>query len=446
MLFIAGNYFPELTGIGKYNKEMTEWMADNEFDVTVIATYPYYPQWRVQDSYTRKCKWYSKEYLQTPKGNTITIYRCPHYVPQNPTGIKRILVDLTFLISAFFQVLMLMRRKKFEYVMTVAPPLTLGLLAVLYKKICKAFFFYHIQDLQVEAARDLNMIKSKRTIRTLFRLERYIMDNADVISSISDGMIAKIKAKTKKDVLLFPNWVDLNLIYPITNKTALKQAFGFESADKIVLYSGSIGEKQGIDAILHIAARQKSNRNIKFVICGSGPYKTKLETMAKEISLENVVFLPLQSAEKLNQFLNAADVHLVLQKSNASDLVMPSKLANILAIGGVAVVTADEGSLYHLVNKHNIGIQVKAEDVASLNDGICKALKDSMEIIKTNALAYAQRYLAIDKVMDYYFIQAFTQIVSANNRQKEINYHISTGTAKEAEHYFVVKHAKVAEL
>ena len=412
ILFISGNFFPELTGIGKYNKEMCEWMADNGFEVSVIATYPYYPQWKIQASYKRRSNWYAKEHLQTAQGNSITIYRCPHYVPQKPTGARRMLLDLSFLLSAFFQVLRLICGKKFEYVITVAPPLTLGVLAVLYKKICKAKFLYHIQDLQIEAARDLKMIKSQLTIRILFWLEKFVMERADVVSSISEGMIAKIKEKTRKDVLLFPNWADLNLMYPIADKAILKQAFGFEPNDKIVLYSGSIGEKQGLESILYVAARQKSNSHIKFVICGSGPYKTKLEAMAEEMNLENIVFCSLQPFDKLNQFLNAADIHLIIQKSDASDLVMPSKLTNILAIGGVAIITANEGcSLYHLVNKHKMGIQVKAEDQEALNEGIISALNNPVEHIRKNALKYAQQYLAIHKVMDNYFMQTFARII-----------------------------------
>lgn len=412
VLFIIGNYYPELTGIGKYNKEMTEWMADNGFEVTVISTYPYYPQWRIQKSYRHKHKWYSKEHLKTAQGNTIQVYRCPHYVPKAPTAFKRVLLDVSFFLSAFLQVLKLAAGKKFEYVITVTPPLLLGLLGVLYKSIVrKSKLFYHIQDLQIEAARDLQMIKSRSIINSLFRIENYIMQNSNVISSISEGMIEKIKIKTKKEVLLFPNWADLNLIYPIADKAGIKEEFGFKSSDKIVLYSGSIGEKQGLEAILYAAVKQKDS-NVKFVICGSGPYMKNLQLLAEEQALENVVFLPLQPLEKFNRFLNMADIHLIIQKSNASDLVMPSKLTNILAVGGVALVTADKGcTLHHIIDKYKMGLLVKAESAEALYHGITKALTEPMDSVKANALLYAQRYLSIDSIMDNYFLQAIAQAV-----------------------------------
>ena len=37
------NYYPELTGIGKYTGEMDEYIASKGHDVRVITAPPYYP-------------------------------------------------------------------------------------------------------------------------------------------------------------------------------------------------------------------------------------------------------------------------------------------------------------------------------------------------------------------------------------------------------------------
>ena len=47
------NYFPELIGIGKYNGEMAEWLADNGHEVCVVTAPPYYPDWEVKDGYRK---------------------------------------------------------------------------------------------------------------------------------------------------------------------------------------------------------------------------------------------------------------------------------------------------------------------------------------------------------------------------------------------------------
>jgi colanic acid biosynthesis glycosyl transferase WcaI len=392
LLLIGVNYAPEPTGIGKYSGEMIRWLANNGYDCTVITAYPYYPQWKVQEPYFKNRYWYKKETT-----DNITVYRCPQYIPADPSGKKRMVMDFTFLLSTFFKLLQLLFVKKFDIVMIVVPPFHLGLLGVFYKKIRGAKLFYHIQDLQIEAARDLGMIRSPSLIRLLFKLERYVMKQADTISSISEGMIRKIRQKTGRDIVLFPNWVDVSLFYPLDNRGSLKTEYGFKITDKVVLYSGAIGEKQGLESILYTAATLK---DIQFLICGSGPYKEKLMGLAAEQGLENVIFFPLQPFERFNHFLNMADVHLVIQKANAGDLMMPSKLTTIMAVGGLAVVTANsDTSLHEVVRAQHIGILVAAEDQLALNEGIHAAVHNEPGHITGNAREYALNYLAIDKIM-----------------------------------------------
>lgn len=395
ILLIGGNFSPEPTGIGKYNGEMMKWLAENGYDCTVITSYPYYPEWKVQPPYDKKKNWYTKE-----KQGNLTVYRCPQYVPAKPTGKTRIMLDFSFAVAAFFKLLTLLPRKKYDVVITVVPPFHLGLLAVIYKKLRGAKVFYHIQDMQIEAARDLKMIASPKLINILFKMERYIFRQADMVGSISDGMMKRIQEKAKKDIFFFPNWVDVNKFHPIEERLLLKTEYGFAATDKIVLYSGAIGEKQGLESILQAAQTLKADRHLKFLICGSGPYKERLVAQAQEMGLENVIFFPLQPFERFNHFLNMADVHLVIQKANASDLVMPSKLTTILAVGGLALITANSGtSLHDLVSTHNMGILVDAENQQALNEGILRSVTEDVKVIAGNGRAYAENYLSVGRIM-----------------------------------------------
>lgn len=400
ILLIGYNFHPELTGIGKYSGEMIRWLSNDGYDCTVITAYPYYPYWKIQEPYVRHQFWYQTEKEQCSSSGKTTIHRCPMYVPANPSGMKRILLDISFLVTAACKLLQLILGKRFDIVCVVAPSFQLGLLGVLYKKIRKAQLLYHIQDMQIEAARDLRLIKSEKLINFLFKVEKYIFDKSDNISSISLSMVRKVRDKAKKDVLLLPNWTDTNLFYPIRNRTALKEEFGFNALDKVILYSGAIGEKQGLDTILQSARTYREQPELKFVICGSGPYKQKLQNLADGLDLRNVIFFPLQPFDKFNRFLNMADVHLVIQKSTASDLVMPSKLTTILAVGGLALITADEdSSLYSLVKEYNMGLLVKSESQQALDDGISKAIVENNQILIQNAHAYAKAFLSIDRIM-----------------------------------------------
>jgi len=410
ILLIIGNYFPEPTGIGRYNNEMTDWLADSGFDCTVITTYPYYPHWKVQPPYQKSNWWYKKEIKKTDKGNKITVYRCPHYIPTSITGKTRIISDISFFIAAFFKLLVLFFGKKFDYVMNVTPPLAPGVLAVIYKRLRKARFIYHIQDLQADAARELHIIRSNILMRYILMLENKIIWQADVVSTVSQGMADKLKEKTKRQVIVFPNWTDTTTFYPIESKNLLKEMFGFKASDKIILYSGAIGEKQGLELMLHIASHFDAVSHYKFVICGTGPYKEKLEQTAKQQKLGNIFFMPLQPEEDLNRFLNMADLHLIMQKAGITDLMMPSKLTNILAVGGVALVTANGNSaLYNMVKNNGIALSAKPENEQNILDKIETGLTDDQANIRINARAYAEENLSLEKVLSDYTRQAFNK-------------------------------------
>ena len=97
-----------------------------------------------------------------------------------------------------------------------------------------------------------------------------------------------------------------------------------------------------------------------------------------------------------------ADYHMVLQKGNASDLVMPSKLATILAVGGVSIVTTSPGtSLFNLYSENDIGYIIEPDNPGQLSKLIL-GLKPGAEFEQKgrNARNYALMNLNIDSVMN----------------------------------------------
>jgi colanic acid biosynthesis glycosyl transferase WcaI len=402
ILLIGYNFWPEPTGIGKYSGEMIEWLAEKGVHCTVITTYPYYPFWKVQEPYRAKRFFFSSDKKRVGDG-TIRILRCPVYIPKNPSGLKRMIQDATFFLSSTAAAKYLaFTSAKNEYTIAVAPSFFVGFPALIYRLLRRNKILYHIQDLQIEAAEKLGMIKSPFLLSTLYRLEKYILKRVDAVSSISEAMVRKVKDKTQTPVHLFPNWSDTDFFRPIEDSKSLKRDFGFDPEKKLVLYSGAVGRKQGLEMILD-AAESFVDKKIHFVICGTGPYSEVLNKDAETRGIENLSFRPLLPLEKFNAFLNMADVHLVIQKSGASDLLLPSKLTNILSVGGLALITASPGTSLHQLNeKHNLAIVVEPENQKAFEKGLETALEtDSKNSEKCfNARRYAESYLNKDSIMN----------------------------------------------
>ena len=401
ILLIAHNFSPELVGMGKYNGEMINWLTGHGYICTVITTFPYYPFWKVQPPY--KNLWYKKETIENPEFKTsLTVYRCPSYIPKDPTGRQRTIQDFSFWVSKFLIVFkLILTNKKYDLIITIAPPFHLAYLGLMLKKITGGKLLYHVQDLQIEAARDLKLFSNKKILAGLFKTELNILKNADYVSSISKGMMKKIQAKVNKEVIFFPNWADTEYFFPLPDRHLLKCKWGYDPDDIIYMYSGAIGVKQGLEGLLVTAEQLKHKENIKFIICSSGPYMEVLIETAQNKGLKNVAFLPVQSKETFNEFLNMADLHLVIQKANAGDLVMPSKLTTILAVGGASVITASKGtSLYHMVNEYDFGYIVEPGNQELFTKQLLEInIDEILEMKRENARNYALKYLNVDKVM-----------------------------------------------
>lgn len=395
ILIYGINYAPELTGIGKYTGEMGAWLAGRGHAVSVITTPPYYPDWRVLAAYPGK-GWHTEQI------EGVTVYRCPLYVPRRVTPLRRIIHEFSFVLSSLPAWGRMLLREPVDVVICPAPPFHLGFLPLLYAWIKGAKVLTHVQDLQVDAAKELGMIRNERLLNLLFAAERGILRRSTAVSTISEGMRRKLIAKglPPEKVQLFPNWVDAGYLYPLPKSQSLRQAFGLTQTERVILYAGNLGEKQGLEILVEVAEKFRSHREVVFVLVGSGGGKENLKARIRAAGLQNVRFFPLQPYEKMSALLAAAEVHLVLQKKSASDLVMPSKLSGIMAAGGCALVTALPGtSLYDLVDRHQTGILVEPESVEALFKGITQALSIDLDPYRANALAYAQRYLQKDVIL-----------------------------------------------
>lgn len=407
ILLISYNYSPELTGIGKYNAEFCEYLVNTDHKVDVITGFPNYPNWELFKGYSNS--FYSIEIL-----NGVNVIRCPLFIPSNPSGLNRMIMDFSFYVTSLLIIIKkLLFFKSYDIVFVPSPSFLMGIhilfLRFFWRKI---IFVYHIQDLQIDAALELGIIKYPWMRGMLLKIENLILEKSTVVSTISEGMRKKILAKGEllKDVLIMPNWVDDQLIYTTEIKHEVISNLGIPQNKKVFFYSGAIGEKQGLDSLLTVAKKLKTQcPNLLFVISGTGPIMKKLEQIVSEEDISNVKFIDLQPLYEFNQLLNYASCHLIIQKKQGSESFLPSKLGAILAVGGLSIVTAEkETSLYDIVQGNNMGIVIEPENEDALLESLMdvynqiQSPEESIHIqeLKNNAKSYAFKHLKKESIID----------------------------------------------
>ncbi len=327
------NYPPESISTGKYNGEMAEWLAAKGHQVSVITAPPYYPQWQVWKDYSA---WtYSHEIIRNVK-----VTRCPLWVPNQLSGLKRILHLLSFTLSAAPVVFWQIISKQPDIVIVIQPYLFITPWVRLISWFSRSKVWLHVQDYEIDTAFELGFLKFKFLQKIAHFFETRLFRSVDCVSTISNRMMERLlrKGVSLEKTFLFPNWVDTHTIFPLEPNESFRNQFGLAADDFVALYAGNMGVKQGLDLVIKAAKKLINNKQIVFVLCGEGGERQQL--MIEAQGLDNVKFLPLQPDEKLNQLLNMGDVHLLPQRQDAADLVMPSKLSGMLASGRPVLATA----------------------------------------------------------------------------------------------------------
>ncbi|QQD71804.1 WcaI family glycosyltransferase [Acidithiobacillus ferrivorans] len=394
ILIYGLNYAPEPTGIGKYTGEMAEWLAAQGHTVEVICGLPHYPQWQVAAGYDG-----FRFRSETLAG--VRVHRARHYIPaaDRLRARTRIILETSFTWSAArFWLPRFFSRKNPDVVIAVLPPMQIGIWPLLYAWVRGVPWVLHVQDLQLDAALRLGMLPGGVLGQMLYRIETFLLSHATRVSTITEAMRQRVieKGTQPERAWLFPNWADIEAVRPGPRENDFRKEFGIDPETVLILYAGGMGEKQGLELVLEAARLCADEPRLQFLMAGAGGARLRLERQAATMGLQNLRFVPVQPVERLAEMLAAGDIHLVVQRRDAADLVMPSKLTNILAAGRPCVATVDPGTALHdAVAGAYTGLTTSPGDSAALAEAILRLARDpgQREACGHNARAYAERIL-----------------------------------------------------
>ncbi|WP_081496647.1 WcaI family glycosyltransferase [Novosphingobium sp. AP12] len=336
ILILGINYAPEMVGIGPYTAGMAEFLAAQGHSVTVVCAKPYYPQWKVDPAYAGGGK-------RTTIENGVRVVRVPTYVPFNPDGKRRLAHHLSFAAQAQIAMTAETRKKKPDIVIAIAPSLVSIIAARDAARRTGAKLWLHIQDFEVEAAFATGLLKEEGALANAARrFEKWAIE-ADQLSTISPQMCAKLveKGVSPERVFEFRNWANIDEVIPLDGESPYRKRWKI-LRQNVAVYSGNIANKQGIEIVVEAAKLLQRRKDLMFVVCGNGPNRAQLHKQAD--GLDNIQFHDLQPREFLSDLLGLATIHLLPQIASAADLVLPSKLTNMLASGRPIVATTLPGT------------------------------------------------------------------------------------------------------
>jgi colanic acid biosynthesis glycosyl transferase WcaI len=356
-LILGLNYLPESTSIGPYTADLAQYLKAASHHVQVITGFPLAPQWCIWEGY--RGYWFMREEI-----NAVPLLRTFLYVPSHPKkAFRRILFDLSFALSSLLGGLF---TGPADWVVVVSPPLQLGLTGWLLSLVKRAPLFFHIQDLVPDAAVATGMLRENSlAVRLARAVERFVYRRAQSIGVICEGFAENLVAKgvPEDKVVVFPNYLDIDSIRPMERNSDFRRRHGIELEQFLVMYSGSVALKQGLHTFVMAASKLQQQKNIVFCLIGEGPYLDDLKSLASELCVNNIRFLPLQPREQLAEQLAAADLLVITQRRSVTDIVFPGKLLYYMAAGRPILAAVNSNSeTGRFVSQNHVGMVIPPEN------------------------------------------------------------------------------------
>ena len=409
ILVVALNFSPELVGCGKFNSEFVNWFSNKANKIIVITTNPYYPEWKSNKNY------YNKSYQ-----DNICIVRCPIYIPKKINTFTRITHYLSFFISSLPPILYF-GLSKIDVALNMCPTILSSPNVLLISFIKKTFFrkkivtWIHFADLEIEAFTQTKYFNNKIIRKIILFFEKILLNNFDLISSISFYMNQKIKSNVKKNKKIYylPIFIETKEFSLIPDNKALNpfyQKLSLKSENIVIMYSGTLNEKLSCECLVDTIKILSYRKDLTWIVSGDGPKKNYFVKNLKNFN--NVLFYDFQPHSKLPYWLNIADIHLIPQKLSSVKYCLPSKLLGILASGKPVIGIAPEGSeLGNVLDKY--GIRVSHESSEEMSDSIIK-LANNKELrtrLSKKSKHYISKYFEKDNILNNLFLEVQKMIL-----------------------------------
>src|SRR5205085_12271866 len=179
------------------------------------------------------------------------------------------------------------------------------------------------------------------------------------------------KGVPSEKILQLPNYIDLEFMRCVEPNNSFRQNHGLREDDFVVMYSGSVSLKQGLDTFVRAAALLRDQVGLVFILIGEGPYMFELKELASELGASNFRFLPMQPRETLPEQLSAANALVITQRRAITDVVFPGKLLYYMAAARpiLAAVSADSET-GRFIRDNRIGLVVPPEEPSALAQAV----------------------------------------------------------------------------
>lgn len=287
MLLVSTNYAPEHAGIGPYATQIAEHWADLGHETHVLAGMPHYPAWSLEPEY-------QGAFRRTEQRAGVTVHRRAHTVPQKQTAVKRALFEGSILLHGAVAP---PRMPKPDAVLAQMPSLAGGVLAARLAARWKVPYVPVVQDLMGAAAAQSGISGGDKAAAVAGRAEAYALKRATLVGVIHETFVERVVGMGVDPgrIRLVPNWS--HVAVPSKPRGETRHHLGWAPGQTVVLHSGNMGLKQGLEVLVGAARLDPS---VRFVLMGDGSQRSALTELAADVPNLDIIPLPLTASSPIS--------------------------------------------------------------------------------------------------------------------------------------------------
>lgn len=339
-------------------------LAERGHEVHVLTGFPNYPTGKLQAGYPLR------PYRREIRSDNVTVHRAPLFPSHNTSAIKRMANYLSFGVSASW--IARTKMPKPDVWLTYSSPATAALPALTVPRRLRAPSYLLLEDLWPDSVTESGFVtgRSGRGIdAALHRFCDWTYQRSTGIGIISPSMAGLLvdRGVEPEKIRLLPNWVEDTHLLPNTIPTdAMRRSLGLPEGP-LFMYAGNIGVLQGLDSLIEAFAKCPQSN---LVLIGEGVALPSLQRLVTSGSIPNVHFVPSQPAERIGEFIAAADVQIVsLKDTRLLRATMPSKVQSCMAASRPVLASA-AGDVADLITSSKSGLAVQPGNVAAAIEAI----------------------------------------------------------------------------
>lgn len=327
------HYSPEPTGNAPYTASLAAGLRRHGHEVRVITAHPHYPEWRVREGYGG--------WRRTETIGGVSVTRLSHYVPPRPSGLRRLLSELSFGAR-----LLVERWGSPDVVLLVSPALFSTAVAGVRMRLTRRrpAHAVWVQDLYSRGVVETGL-GGGMVARVMRAVESATLRSAHGVAVIHDRFRDYVVDELGVDrprVQVIRNWSHVQPAVEV-DRSAVRARFGWGD-ETVVLHAGNMGAKQGLENVVEAARQADLDESpIRFVLLGDGNQRAAVQAAATGI--RSLQFLdPLPNGE-FEQVLASADMLLVNERPGSAEAAVPSKLTTYFSTGLPVIAATDAGSI-----------------------------------------------------------------------------------------------------